>query len=115
MGGNDASEDNLSLCNRALLELWEELDGVALGEAHHGLLHLRALAGESADSTTAARRVHGAHTSDLDIKQLLHSGFDVWLGSSMVHLKGVLVHFQRPGGFFCDQRPADHVRKAPCE
>ena len=62
--------------------LREELDGVALGQAHHCLLHLGTLAGETADTTTPARRVHGADARDLDIEELLDCSFDVWLGGS---------------------------------
>ena len=95
--------------------LREQLDGVALGKAHHRLLHLGTLAGEAPHPAGAARRIHGADADDLDVEQMLDGRLDVGLGGPMVHLEGVLVDLDGAGGLLGDQRAADDIRQPACE
>src|SRR5512139_3113763 len=68
-----------------------EIDGLAFGEAHVGLLEVRAASGAAAEALRLAGHVDDAHGVDLHLEHGLHGGLDLGLGRVAAHAEHDLV------------------------
>src|SRR5665648_1236348 len=95
----------------SLLVTAEELDPVARSQFHDSFLPpaRRALVG-----TTTLRlglHVHGVHTDDGHLEDLLHGIANVLLGGLGVHLEGVAAVLYGLVALLRDHRPDDHLTR----
>src|SRR5574338_15358 len=94
----------------ACLHSLEELDGLALRQAHERLLPLGTPADEAARAARFARHPHRAHLEDLHREQLLHRALDLVLVGARVHGEGDDVALlARDRALLRDERPAQHL------
>src|SRR6478752_1159682 len=97
-----------------ILSLWlsqtgRDVDGVALGEGHYRLLHVRLRANGALEALHLALADKGVDAFDLHIEELLHSRLDLGLGGRLSNLEDHLVLLGSGRRLLGDDRPDDDV------
>src|SRR5215218_10202131 len=87
----------------------EDVDALALGEAHDRALGVLALAGPEAGTPGLARPVQRVDRPDLDAEHLLDRDLDLGLVGVGVHEERVLVRVEEPVALLAHDRGEEHV------
>jgi hypothetical protein len=85
------------------------IDAIAIGNRHHGLLHIRPAIFLATPALGLALGHHGVHGQHLHAVQRFDGSLDLRLGAILGDLKDDLVVFRHQGRLFGDHRLHDHV------